>query len=80
MKTTEELKQEIIELKQQLESTTIALSRVYSTTIAKDRQKLQKQILGMTIELADLQRSESAYDWSDNLALHLQVFANENRI
>jgi hypothetical protein len=70
MKTTEELKQEIIELKQQLES----------TTIAEDRQKLQKQILGMTMELADLHRSESAYDWSDNLALHLQVFANEDRV
>jgi cell division septum initiation protein DivIVA len=62
MKTIEELKQEIIELKQQLESTTIALSRVHSTTIAEDRQKLQKQILGMIIELADLHRSESAYD------------------
>jgi hypothetical protein len=47
MKTTEELKQEIIELKQQLES----------TTIAEDRRKLMKQILDMTIELADLHRS-----------------------
>ena len=47
MKTIEELKQEIIELKQQLES----------TTIAEDRRKLMKQILGMTIELADLHRS-----------------------
>lgn len=47
MKTIEELKQEIIELKQQLES----------TTIAEDRQRLQKQILDMTIELADLHRS-----------------------
>lgn len=47
MKTTEELKQEIIELKQQLES----------STIAEDRRRLMKQILSMTIELADLHKS-----------------------
>jgi hypothetical protein len=46
MKTIEELKQEIIELKQQLES----------TTIVEDRQRLMKQILDMTIQVADLQR------------------------
>jgi DnaJ-domain-containing protein 1 len=49
MKTIEELKQEIIELKQQFKS----------TTIAEDRRKLMKQILDMTfIELADLELAD----------------------
>jgi hypothetical protein len=45
MKTIEELKKEIIELKQQLEL----------TTITEDRHRLMKQILDMTIELAEIQ-------------------------
>jgi len=47
MKTISELKQEILELKQQLES----------TTITEDRRRLMKQMLDMTIELAGLHRS-----------------------